>query len=267
MSQSQDHRLIILSPHLDDAVLSCGGLIAAAAAGGHRVEIWTLFCRAPWWPRYSPLAHWFHSVCGGRTGAGLARRRRAEDREACRMLGVAFRHYRWRDAVYRLDQAGEVLYESCRQERWLSADDTLLEQITRQLAQDLTECDLLIGPLALGMHVDHQLARAAAERSGHARLAYYPDLPYQVRFPGEMASQLGCFVRCGYLLPQTHVSAWITAVRCYRTQLGMLEAASGPLSDMIENLVTGGELALYERSGSLGLLAGLDLQACPSAGC
>ena len=267
MSQSRDHRLIILSPHLDDGVLSCGGLIAAAAAGGHRVEIWTLFCSAPWWPRYSPLAQWFHSVCAGRAGAGLARRRRAEDREACRMLGVGFRHYGWRDAVYRRDQAGAVLYESCRQERWHPADDAHLERMTRQLAHHLTESDLMIGPLALGKHVDHQLARAAAERSGHARLAYYPDLPYQVRFPGEMASQLGGLVRCGYLPTQTQVSAWLAAVRCYRTQIMMLEEATGSLSDMIENLVTGGELAVYERSGSLGLVAELDLQAHPSARC
>lgn len=181
------------------------------------------------------------------------------------MLGVGFRHYGWRDAVYRRDQAGQVLYESCRQERWHPADDVLLERMTRQLAQDLTEDDLLIAPLALGKHVDHQLARAAAERSEHARLAYYPDLPYQVRFPGEMASQLGGLVRCGYLPTQTHVSAWIAAVRCYRTQLRMLEEATGSMSDMIENLVVGGELALYEPSGSLGLVAKLDLQANQSA--
>lgn len=182
------------------------------------------------------------------------------------MLGVGFRHYRWRDAVYRRDQAGEFLYESCRQERWHPADDALLERMTRQLAHHLTEGDLLIGPLGLGKHVDHQLARAAAERSGHARLAYYPDLPYQVRFPGEMASQLGGLVRCGYLPTQTQVSAWLAAVRCYRTQLRMLEEASGSLSDMIQNLVAGGELALYERSGSLELLAELELQVDRKAG-
>jgi hypothetical protein len=171
------------------------------------------------------------------------------------MLGVGFRHYRWRDAVYRRDQAGEFLYESCRQERWHPADDALLERMSRQLAHDLTESDLLIGPLALGKHVDHQLARAAAERSGHARLAYYPDLPYQVRYPGEMAPQMGGLVRSGYLPTQTYVTAWIAAVRCYRTQLRMLEDASGSLSDMIENLVAGGAVAIYERSDSLGAVA------------
>jgi hypothetical protein len=46
----------------------------------------------------------------------------------------------------------------------------------------------------------------------------------------------------------------------------MLEEASGSLSDMIQNLVAGGELALYERSGSLELLAELELQVDRKAG-
>jgi hypothetical protein len=35
----------------------------------------------------------------------------------------------------------------------------------------------------------------------------------------------------------------------------MLEDASGSLSDMIENLVAGGAVAIYERSDSLGAVA------------
>jgi len=36
-------RWIYLSPHFDDAVLSCGGLIFDQTCGGTAVEIWTVF--------------------------------------------------------------------------------------------------------------------------------------------------------------------------------------------------------------------------------
>jgi len=40
-------RTIYLSAHLDDAVLSCGGLIHDQVSKGRDVEIWTFFCAIP----------------------------------------------------------------------------------------------------------------------------------------------------------------------------------------------------------------------------
>ena len=40
-------RWIYLSPHFDDAVLSCGGLIRAQSQEGLAVEIWTIFAGDP----------------------------------------------------------------------------------------------------------------------------------------------------------------------------------------------------------------------------
>jgi len=38
---------IYLSPHLDDAVLSCGGIIWQQVQSGHQVEIWTICAADP----------------------------------------------------------------------------------------------------------------------------------------------------------------------------------------------------------------------------
>jgi LmbE family N-acetylglucosaminyl deacetylase len=40
-------RWIYLSPHFDDAVLSCGGLIFEQARQGIPIEIWTIFAGNP----------------------------------------------------------------------------------------------------------------------------------------------------------------------------------------------------------------------------
>jgi hypothetical protein len=39
--------LIYLSPHLDDAIYSCGGIIYSQIQIGDRVEIWSLFTSDP----------------------------------------------------------------------------------------------------------------------------------------------------------------------------------------------------------------------------
>jgi len=37
----------VISPHLDDAVLSLGGLIGREVAAGRRVEVWSCFTAGP----------------------------------------------------------------------------------------------------------------------------------------------------------------------------------------------------------------------------
>jgi len=241
-------RLIVLSPHLDDGVLSCGALIAAVPRDC-RVEVWTVFCRAPWWGPYSPLAEWLHGTSGGSKGAWLAGRRRREDRAACRVLDSGWRHFFWRDAVYRKAPDGRFLYESGRQDRWLPADDYLVREIAAGLARAPRADDPLAVPFGVGRHVDHLLTRAAAEQCGHNLLGFYPEVPYQARFPDELAGSMAGMVRCGYSPAQTHLAAWLAAVQCYRSQLPMLEEAAGPLPALLSGLATENGLALMLPQG------------------
>ena len=46
-------RWIYLSPHLDDAVFSAGGLIYEQTQAGTPVEIWTIMCGDPHLTEYS----------------------------------------------------------------------------------------------------------------------------------------------------------------------------------------------------------------------
>ncbi len=226
-------RWIILSPHLDDGVLSCGGM-AAALARHVRVEIWTIFCRAPLRGPYSPLAQWLHGASGGLSGSRLARQRRHEDREACRTLGIRHRHFRWRDAVYRKDRSGTFFYQSTRQDRWHSADEKLVADIANELRRQLSPSDMLLAPLALGGHVDHLIVHHAAGRAGHESLAYYADIPYLASYPREAEWVVGGMWRSEYALPPAATAAWVKASLRYASQRKMLEHSSGPLPELIE---------------------------------
>jgi LmbE family N-acetylglucosaminyl deacetylase len=83
-------RLVVVSPHLDDAVLSLGATIAHAAEAGSHVEILTVFACLP--TSDAPTDDWDRKS-GFATEGEAAQQRRREDKTACAILGVAPRWF------------------------------------------------------------------------------------------------------------------------------------------------------------------------------
>jgi LmbE family N-acetylglucosaminyl deacetylase len=78
-------RVVVVSPHLDDAVLSLGAALAHAVEAGAQVEVLTVFgCE----PASSAPTHSWDRKSGFATEGEAAQKRRAEDRAACSILGV-----------------------------------------------------------------------------------------------------------------------------------------------------------------------------------
>lgn len=237
---------IFLSPHLDDAVLSCGGLIAALRKQA-KVEIWTFFSGAPFRGPYSAGAMWLHRASGGSTGIRLVHRRMREDSAAARLLGAQCRHFMWQDAVYRTAADGTFLYSELRSRLGQHDGDRLLPQMLRSLRRRVSSGDVLLVPLAIGGHVDHHVVQRAGEMLGHPSLFYYPDVPYVDMFPEELVQQTNALRSVPYRIDADDVRAWIAAVQCYTTQIRMLEEAAGPLPDLIERRAARG-LELFTAS-------------------
>ncbi len=102
---------LYLSPHLDDAALSCGGLIWEQAQSGEEVSLWTICAGDPPSGPLSPFAESVHARWG--TGREASAARRAEDIRSCAILGAAFHHLSIPDCIYRRSpKTGEVLYGS-----------------------------------------------------------------------------------------------------------------------------------------------------------
>jgi LmbE family N-acetylglucosaminyl deacetylase len=81
-------RVVVVSPHLDDAVLSLGATLALAVEAGSRVEVLTVFSCEP--SSIAPADSW-DVKSGFATEGAAAKARRAEDRAACAILGVTTR--------------------------------------------------------------------------------------------------------------------------------------------------------------------------------
>ncbi len=176
---------VYLSPHYDDATLSCGGMIHAQTQAGQPVLVVTV-CAAPPPPDepFSPFAQGQHAAWGH--PADVIALRQAEDQAALAFLGADYLRLNLPDSIYRGQPE--------RSEWYYNNDDELFGPVhphdmplAAQIVAAITELvpfdpltTTLYAPLTVGRHVDHQLVRASAWqlRQQGWRVAFYEDYPY-----------------------------------------------------------------------------------------
>lgn len=210
--------IIYLSPHLDDAALSCGGLIWEQVQAGHQVQIWTLCAGDP--PgKSSDFVRQLHRRWGLPEGA--VAQRRDEDIQACKILGVPFRHFTLPDCIYRLHpETGLPLYDS--EEALFGSladiDTSSMEYWVDKLAALMPEEPLLVCPLTVGGHVDHKMTRRIAERIP-VELAYYADYPYirEAGIPSHLVPQE--YRARKHAISVQALSIWQQSIACYASQI------------------------------------------------
>jgi LmbE family N-acetylglucosaminyl deacetylase len=91
--------LVVLSPHLDDAALSCGAMMMYAA-GRTSVTVLTLFTEAGQPPHTLSARQYLRQV-GAKSAQALYRQRRAEDLAALEPLGITCVHAGLTEALFR----------------------------------------------------------------------------------------------------------------------------------------------------------------------
>lgn len=213
-------RWIYISPHLDDAILSAGGLIYEQTKAGTPVEIWTIMCGFPQDTELSMFAQTMHYLWGTTSAEGTIRVRRAEDAKAAEIVAAKAVHFDFLDCLYRRGKDGEWLYSDVfvpPQE-----DDTdIPRQIAETVNSHILQDDVLVCPLTLGSHVDHVLVRQALEMLHHP-LLYYADIPYLLKYPESLSPNTAGMKENVYLVTETGLKAWMEAVNAYSSQLTTL---------------------------------------------
>lgn len=174
--------ILFLSPHLDDAVFSCGATMARLRERGEEVTMLTLFCGNVARPEGFALD------C--QTSKGIAPEtdymalRRGEDREAAKILGVQALHWSFLEAPHRGYNSPPELFAGAREE------DAVWRQLSARFAE-LSRFDFVFCPQGLGNHVDHlQTIRAALAVFPLETLRFYRDTPYAIREPDAAPSAL-----------------------------------------------------------------------------
>ncbi len=170
---------LFVSPHLDDAVFSCGGLAALLSDAGWHTVLATVFTRSV------VPAEGFALACqldkGLPADADYMALRRREDLHSAALLGFTALH--WLD----LPEAPHRGYGSAPA---LFGTVAEADHIARPVADALSTVDiarhpsLVLVPQGLGAHVDHQVVvQAALQVFARDRLAFYRDAPYAMRQP------------------------------------------------------------------------------------
>ena len=155
--------IVVVSPHLDDAVFSCAGFMAHAVRRGETVRVVTAFT------------------------VGVDHdRRRVEDRVALDLLGVEHHHLGLLDAPERLGlgRTHEALVEHAR------IEPLDVERVRATIASALAPLPFstrIYGPLGVGGHVDHLTVHAALRDRETA--VFYEDRPYAL-VPGAVHARL-----------------------------------------------------------------------------
>lgn len=148
---------VILSPHLDDAVLSCWHLLC----GPGEVEVINVFAGSP---PPGTGATWWDRLTGATDSVARMDERRAEDREAFAFAGRTAICLDFLDGQY-------------------EPTDQPVGAITARLHELIDPDAIVYAPAALGDHDDHEQVRSAALALASAGLTVrlYADHPHAVR--------------------------------------------------------------------------------------
>lgn len=237
---------IYLSPHLDDVAFSCGGLLWEQAQQGESVQVWTLFAGDPTTGAASDIIHELHARWG--LGRDVMEARRAEDRLACARLGVSPRHFELADCIYRLGMKSDQPLYPTREALFgqvHAEEQELIAALSEVITREIPPEAVIVCPLALGNHVDHQITRQALERAGRARW-FYADYPY-VR---ENAAALDSLEKAGWtpLVFPTRaegLEAWVEAATAYASQISSFWRDAADLGAQLS--------AYYQQMGGIRL--------------
>lgn len=213
-------RWIYISPHLDDAVLSAGGLIYEQVHAGNDVEIWTFMCGFPPDDQLSPFAQLLHAQWGISAAADVVSARRLEDTNAAGIVGAKAIHFDYLDCIYRRGKNGDWLYSDV----FLPPhedDGDVAANIAKTISARLKPDDKLVCQFALGSHLDHVLVRQAVELLQRP-LLYDVDIPYLFTFPQELAPKTAGMKETAHTVSEAGLTSWQDAIAAYTSQMVML---------------------------------------------
>ena len=202
--------VVAVSPHLDDAVFSAGGTIAAFVAAGYRVCVVTCFTATV--PDPSPFALSTQLDKGVPADVDYMGLRRTEDVAACAVLGAEHVHLPLPEAPHRGYRSAVDLFNG------VHPDDDIGGALAQALKPLLTHARLVLGPQALGDHADHRIV-AEQVATLAPQVLWWRDTPYALHRPDAppwtiVSAEAQHSIDIGPYLPDK-----IAAARCYTTQL------------------------------------------------
>lgn len=173
-------KILVLSPHADDAVFSCHDHMRHWVNQGHTVTVCTIFSKFnP--TTLNPDAERYMKHSGFTSTTAFEEARKKEDRAALGTLGIHLLCADFVDGAFRL-YGGRLNYPSFGKlfSGLLSAqDDELTRQVISYMHTLGMRFDRVLAPIGMGSHADHLLTALCAKQAvPKNKLHFYYDAPY-----------------------------------------------------------------------------------------
>ena len=204
--------VLAISPHLDDAVFSAGGLLKRRACEGYRVVIATVFTASVPDPKGFALACQLDK--GLAPDVDYMALRRDEDAVACAVIGAEPVWLPFREAPHRGYHSAAALFDGIR------SDDNVGEAIAHELAALICSIcpDEILAPRGIGNHVDHLIVARAVGAAG-VSTCLWTDYPYSIRHGhGPLVAEDETRIHA-VTLTDTEIRSKIQAAAAYTTQI------------------------------------------------
>lgn len=177
-SMRSDFDVVVLSPHLDDAILSCGQHIWKWKQEGKRIMIITLFTKHTGYTLLPDYTKEYLKITGFNTGDEFGKARILEDVGAMNAIGVEWKHWGLLDAGFRIDRDRKAMYptKKCLLSAKIRKEDKKFIKIIGDKLEKISS-KLFLFPYAVGGHVDHLIAKKIGMKNKGRKL-YYLETPY-----------------------------------------------------------------------------------------
>lgn len=169
--------MVVISPHLDDAVLSLGQHIINWKRENKKILIVTVFTdfgKENNFPKYSRE---YIAKSGFETLKGFKEARIKEDAEAMEELGVEYEHWGYVDAGFRKNNkvfcypTKKILLKN----KIVTSEEKMIDELSKKIRKIKTRKILI--PYGVGGHVDHFIVKKAGENIVGEKM-FYLESPY-----------------------------------------------------------------------------------------
>ena len=224
---------LFLSPHFDDAPLSCGGTIHQLVQAGKKVVVRAVMGGVPRMDKLpdTPVIQELHTRW--ERGENPVKARIEEDEKAVALLGADYERMSiWMDCIYRTSRSGTPLYSSWESVfKEIHPDDPAGQLAPLVVLPPEEPLTCIYAPLGAGQHVDHQIVRnwglMLKRYTPWVALKFYEEYPYTEDLQAvgqamsyfenlEPAPQMTLETRS---LTEADVQAKIDAIACYGSQI------------------------------------------------
>lgn len=190
---SKQRACYFISPHLDDAVFSAGGVIHDLKKKGIKMKVINVFTKADI-PPYTISARKFINACGYNNAKKLFEDRIAEDKKVLDVLKTEQINLGYTDALWRkkknknpfgiiipeLNHVYPFFHTSIAKGIVSSEDNSLIKNIQKSLSNIVKGSDIVFCPAGIGNHTDHIITRNVCV-GVFPNLIFWSDYPYNTK--------------------------------------------------------------------------------------